>query len=324
MRLPAGWYAVFESSQVSRRRPLAARRFGLDVVAWRDKDGVAAIHHDRCPHRGARLSLGALTADEIVCPFHAFRFGVDGACRWVPELRRGVSRMLVHAFPVREAHGLVWMWWGPAEGADEKPLPWFEDLSEGYAVGGLRARWATHFSRAVENQLDWAHLPYVHRTTIGRFVREDSPAPDVECTPERIAWGASGGGASIEFRFPNIWQNRIQPSFALSLCFVPVDDGQTDLILRSHISSVAARLPFIGRVVLALTGLLNRLILAQDRRVVLSQTPRDSACAHHEMLVGSDRAIRFFRAQMASRGWAWEALPAEGIGRTVDAASGDA
>ena len=30
------WYAVLESSELSDKRPLARRRFGIDMVFWRD------------------------------------------------------------------------------------------------------------------------------------------------------------------------------------------------------------------------------------------------------------------------------------------------
>ena len=302
MRLPVGWYAVLESTQLGHR-PVGLRRFGLSVVAWRDELGAPVLQEDRCPHRSAKLSLGPLVDGAITCPFHGWKFGADGACRYIPEIGRGAARIRVSTFPTREAHGLVWVWWGPPEEASQAPLPWFENLAEGYVVRGFREVWPTHFTRAVENQLDWAHLPYVHRTTIGRFVKPGAPCPEFVTTSQRIFWSASQGDTWVEFRFPNVWQNRISATFTLSLCFVPVDAGHTELILRTHARSAFAKMPLIGHLFMWLSGRLNRAILAQDRAVVLSQAPLDALLANDEVLVGSDDAIRWFRGQLDLRGW---------------------
>lgn len=302
MVLPTGWYAVFESFQVRPRRPFGARRFGLDVVAWRDEHGSVVLQEDRCPHRSAKLSIGTVEDGVIACPFHAWRFGPDGACRHIPETGREAPRIRLVTFKTREAHGLIWAWWGPPEPAAETPLPWFENLSEGYVQGGFHDVWPTHFTRSVENQLDYAHIPYVHRTTLGRLVKAGA-TPELVATPQQIGWSMRKGEGSIEFRLPNVWQNRISPTFALSLCFVPVDDGHTELILRTHLRSAVARTPVVGSLLLWLSSLLNRIILAQDRHVVLTQSPLDARLATDEALVGSDRAIRWFREQIVAQGW---------------------
>ncbi|MFR3706963.1 MAG: Rieske 2Fe-2S domain-containing protein [Enterobacter hormaechei] len=33
-------------------------RLGEQIVVWRNKDGQVQALEDRCPHRGARLSMG--------------------------------------------------------------------------------------------------------------------------------------------------------------------------------------------------------------------------------------------------------------------------
>ena len=43
---------------------------------------------DECPHRGAPLSLGRHEGDELVCAYHGWRFGPDGAATCIPALGR--------------------------------------------------------------------------------------------------------------------------------------------------------------------------------------------------------------------------------------------
>lgn len=91
--------------------------FGPPVFLRRREDGGIDAFHNVCPHRGARLVDGPRVQGGFVCPFHAWRFGVDGSLE---------SRPLEAAFacsgpppaltrvPVAEKHGLVFLRLDPA------------------------------------------------------------------------------------------------------------------------------------------------------------------------------------------------------------------
>ena len=80
MHIPENhWYPLLESREI-RRKPLGVERLGRRFVFWRGGDGQLHAHLDRCPHLGAALSGGAIEGDELICPFHGFRFGGDGQC----------------------------------------------------------------------------------------------------------------------------------------------------------------------------------------------------------------------------------------------------
>lgn len=50
------WYPVMFAGRL-RKKPIALRLFGEDIMFFRDR-GEAHALHDRCPHRGIPLSLG--------------------------------------------------------------------------------------------------------------------------------------------------------------------------------------------------------------------------------------------------------------------------
>ena len=58
------------------------RRFmGEDVVIYRTAGGVLRVVEPYCPHLGAHLGYGGkVQGEELVCPFHHFRFDASGAC----------------------------------------------------------------------------------------------------------------------------------------------------------------------------------------------------------------------------------------------------
>ena len=76
---PIGWYAIAASDEIKRiNHPYAFQRFGINLVIWRNEQGLVRVMEDKCPHRSARLSIGQVINDKTICPFHGFRFGGDG------------------------------------------------------------------------------------------------------------------------------------------------------------------------------------------------------------------------------------------------------
>ena len=56
----------------------------------------------------------------------------------------------------------------PRPEAAYPPLPWFGNIGNKMVYSTIRRQWANHYARAIENQLDVVHLPFVHHNTIGR------------------------------------------------------------------------------------------------------------------------------------------------------------
>ena len=63
------WHPVAQSSEVVDA-PLSVQLLNEAVVLWRNADGQAQAFVDRCPHRGARLSMGRVENGHLECPYH--------------------------------------------------------------------------------------------------------------------------------------------------------------------------------------------------------------------------------------------------------------
>lgn len=117
------WYAVLRAAEV-KNKPLGVTRLGRQLVIWRGADGVQ-VAFDACPHRGAALSRGRVVDGELQCPYHGLRFSSDGACTVTLGCPGEHAGLHLAPMPVREAFGLVWVWFGEATpGA----LPWTEAM----------------------------------------------------------------------------------------------------------------------------------------------------------------------------------------------------
>ncbi len=315
------WYVVLESRELPAGRPVGVTRLGRSMVFWRGTDGVARCVHDCCCHRGASLALGELCGDEIACPFHGFVHSGDGRVSLIPANGRAApvgDQYRVEAWPVREAHGFVWLWFGDAAAA-LPPVPFFEDLAEpGWSWGGAVDDWPIHYTRAIENQLDVVHLPFVHRKSIGRGLGTVVHGPLVEQQGVSLRFWvqmAQDDGAvvalrpnevqrddatlELEFRFGNIWQNKLGDKFRVMLAFVPVDEENTRIYLRVYQRFVTV--PVIADGVNWVANLFNLRVLREDKAVVLTQQPRQTHLKMGEKLIPGDMPIVAFRRYRAER-----------------------
>jgi phenylpropionate dioxygenase-like ring-hydroxylating dioxygenase large terminal subunit len=161
------WFVVADISEVTHH-PRAVRLLGQPCVLWRDASGAVVAAVDRCPHRDAPLSIGSVLDGDLVCAYHGWSFGGDGACRQIPSA--GPDAVVpptarLELLPVRERYGLVWLSVGRPSGEPPEIVqdgdPTFRRINAGSEV------WQASVMRMADNFCDVAHFPYVHHSTLG-------------------------------------------------------------------------------------------------------------------------------------------------------------
>ena len=313
------WYAILESNEVKNGKPIGVTRMGEKMVAWRDSSGKVTVMSDLCPHRGVALSAGKLVGDCIQCPFHGFEYDSSGDCRFIPANGKNSQppkSMHVKTYPTREAHDIIFIWWGEPRAEEEyPPLPWFPNIGSDMVYSTIRNHWANHYARAIENQLDVVHLPFVHHNTIGRGNNTLVNGPiakeiEIASGSYRIdLWvdnqydqGQKPIKPSdmpeptrrplIQFHFPNLWQNWLSDDFLVFLIFAPIDDENTMMYLRQYHK---VRFPIARQLTQWLGSIGNLYILNQDKRVVVTQRPSRPELDMGEILIPSDYPIALYR-----------------------------
>lgn len=309
------WYAILLSSELKKGKVLSVLRLGEKMVLWRDAQGQPVCQSDFCPHRGAALSAGCLHGEAIQCPFHGFEYDRNGRCTCVPANGRASDppkALHVNAYLTREAHGYIYIWWGKAR-AEYPELPWFDDLDSSFTTSNYIDHWSVQYSRAIENQLDVFHLPFVHATTIGRGNRTIADGPltavdeksleiwvynrvdDDKSTARRASEiPPSSRPPMLKFRFPHLWMNRITEDMRITVFFTPIDDENTILYLRYYQRFV--KIPLLRELTALLINLSSIVILNQDKRVVLTQRPKKSGLHIGEKLIPADKPIIEYRS----------------------------
>jgi len=223
-RVLDAWYAACRSDDLAER-PISRTLFDLPVALFRDANGRAGALLDRCAHRNAPLSLGAVdAAGRLACPYHGWRFDAKGACREVPGLvgeRDTESGRAVPSFATQESDGFVWVWArADAEPAGAPPaIPCWNDPDYLVVVREYDVECTMH--AALENALDVPHTAFVHR---GDF--RGKGARELEAVRRRIPNGIeveylgepplSGAAADAEGRpiVAQHWDRFLLPSVA--------------------------------------------------------------------------------------------------------------
>ena len=307
------WYAVLSSKQVKKNRMIGVTRLSQKLVFWRDEaDNVYCIF-DKCCHRGASLCTGKLVNNHVECPFHGFLYDGSGKVTRIPangKSAKVAENYRVNAYPARDAYGFIWVWYGDAT-AGLPEIPFFEELKTGFSYGEFSENWNVHYSRAIENQLDVVHLPFVHKTTIGRGNKTLVNGPVVKWDGNRMTFyvkNALDEGQRpqkpneienfeklfhLQYLVPNIWQNIIGDKVRVFAAFTPVDEENTHIYLRFYQGFM--HVPVLKQLVNLLTTVSNKVILHQDRKVVLTQLPKKSEFSMKENLVQGDLPILEFR-----------------------------
>lgn len=253
--IPNQSYVLMESRQV-KETPVGVTRMGEKMVFWRDAAGQVSCLRDRCPHRGVALSEGQVIEGHLQCPFHGFEYDASGRCTCIPANGRAavVPKVFrVHSYLTHEAHGFIWVWWGQSPPEELPPPRFFDDVDDTFTYRTIYDPWSAQYSRVIENQLDVAHVPFLHCNTIGRGNRTLVDGPGLEWVDDDLfyiyAYNRVDDGTpprrpsqvhvpdpsreyKLEFLFPNLWQNYIQADMRIIGAFVPVDEEHTLLYLR--------------------------------------------------------------------------------------------
>ncbi|MFT5459001.1 MAG: choline monooxygenase [Myxococcota bacterium] len=251
---PASWYVdpsiyaieqrrVFARSwlQVARTDQLHAPGMsvggclaGLPWLVVRGDDGVLRAFHNVCRHKAALLVDGTATGTDLRCPYHGWRYRLDGRLLRAPRVAgiQAFDRDTLSLHPMAVAE------WGPFVfiNADAEAEPLVDQIPELdrllSATGWADLRWrarrsydvACNWKVFVDNYLDGGyHIPNMHpsldaqldlagyRTeTFAISSVQTSGASDGSDTALDVA-ARIGGGAIYGWLYPHFMLNRYGP-----------------------------------------------------------------------------------------------------------------
>ena len=255
---PTGWFQLGWSQDFPLSQTVPLRFFDQDLVAYRGESGAVHLFDAYCPHLGAHLGHGGkVDGDDIICPFHAWRYDCQGCNVDIPYSTRKSTANRLNRWHTAEDVGIVYFW------HDENRIPpqWdiprpVDDAARYYPMfpEGARTWRLRMFPQLVpENAVDFSHFAVTHGASpTPRLLSVDSDGP-VFRSQLGMLWG---GKAKRTWLTPDgpvdgILQTEIY-GMGLNVARFLGTDGTVSLVgctpldgeyVRFHMSNWVSRLP---------------------------------------------------------------------------------
>jgi phenylpropionate dioxygenase-like ring-hydroxylating dioxygenase large terminal subunit len=179
------WHPIAPVSALAEGAVMSARLLGQDLVLWR-LNGQVMAWQDLCLHRGTRLSLGWVSGERLVCPYHGWEYNSAGRCALMPAHPNQTpsTKAKVCTYRTCEAYDLIWVSLGdPQQGVPAFP-EWEQPTYRKLLAGPYQVN--ASGPRLIENFLDVAHFPFVHEGTLGARSHPEIADYEAEIGPEGV------------------------------------------------------------------------------------------------------------------------------------------
>jgi phthalate 4,5-dioxygenase oxygenase subunit len=165
------WHPALLSEQLPGPdcEPVRLELLSEKMLAFRDTEGKLGLIDEFCAHRGVSLWFGRNEQNGIRCPYHGWKYDVNGNCTEVPsEPTSGYcERIKLKSYPLVERGGVIWVYMGPAD--KQPPLPeWeFATLPKEHSYMSKRVQ-ASNWLQALEGGIDSSHVSFLHSASLSR------------------------------------------------------------------------------------------------------------------------------------------------------------
>jgi phenylpropionate dioxygenase-like ring-hydroxylating dioxygenase large terminal subunit len=165
--IPFGWFQVAFPDDLAPGEVTAVRYWARDLVLWRGDDGAFHLQDAYCPHLGAHIGIGGtVQGNEVVCPFHGWKYDTTGACTNIPYSQRGNKKARLRTYPTIERNGFVLAWYHPFDEPPQWEIPVIEEIGDPGWSDFYTSSYVIHTvpQEMSENGADPAHFRFVHGT----------------------------------------------------------------------------------------------------------------------------------------------------------------
>jgi choline monooxygenase len=171
---------------LSSRLPATGSRFvfesgGGSYLVLRDSEGKVKAFYNGCLHRGTKLVCRDSTDSKITCPYHGWSYDLQGRLCSIPKpkgMKADLSGQRLRSVPAYEMAGLIWLCKSKPKEDIFSSLGRIHSVLVSYQLGQMvpiqtrEFRFPVNWKVALENALDYYHVPKVHGSTVGAHVQK--------------------------------------------------------------------------------------------------------------------------------------------------------
>ncbi|PZD74601.1 Toluene-4-sulfonate monooxygenase system iron-sulfur subunit TsaM1 [Acaryochloris thomasi RCC1774] len=168
---PDHWYPVAWADQLQPGTVQPVQIWQQAIALYRDQQGNLNALEDACPHKGIALHQGKVEGPHLACPYHGWQFNSEGECVHIPYFppEQKLPCAKARSYPVQEQYGIVWVFPGNRDLADQTTLPEVPEYGNPeFFMVRIPGHFQAHFSICNENTMDVFH-GYLHQELQGWF-----------------------------------------------------------------------------------------------------------------------------------------------------------
>ena len=169
-RFPTGWFIIGFASDLAAGEVKRVHYFGEEMVLFRTESGEVNVLDAYCQHLGANMGVGGTVEGEnIVCPWHGWRWRGDGTNALIPYSKIGCkNNVRVRTYHSTEWYGFILVWHERHGRAPYWQPPMLPELETGeyyplHPHSRMLNRVKVHAQMIIENAADPYHVQYVHK-----------------------------------------------------------------------------------------------------------------------------------------------------------------
>ena len=180
------WQPVAISATLKQGDVKSFVLLNTQIVIARLTTGILAAENV-CPHKGSKLSLGAVCEDRLQCAYHGWQFDKEGNCKNIPSLidpppnKLKASKLI--QYEVQERYGMIWVQMEKDESNTLPDIPEFENPEWTYLIAEPTV-FQSGFRREIENYLDMTHFAFAHGSTLGKAADPVVPKMDISISKD--------------------------------------------------------------------------------------------------------------------------------------------
>jgi phenylpropionate dioxygenase-like ring-hydroxylating dioxygenase large terminal subunit len=161
------WLPVLLSEELAEPdcAPVRVKILSERLIAFRDSEGKLGLIDEFCPHRGASLWFGRNEKCGLRCPYHGWKFDVNGQCTDVPSepVESGyANKIKLKSYPLIEKGGVIWTYMGKPEHMPPEPNYEFCVVPRKQSYTSKRYQ-DCNWLQALEGGIDSSHVSWLHR-----------------------------------------------------------------------------------------------------------------------------------------------------------------
>jgi len=161
------WLPILLSSELPENDcpPVRVKVLSERLLAFRDSEGKLGLIDEFCAHRGVSLWFGRNEECGLRCPYHGWKFDVNGQCVDVPSepVESGYAKKIkLKSYPLIDKGGILWTYMGPAETMPAEPAWEFANVPLNQSFTTKRSQ-ECNWLQAMEGGIDSSHVSWLHR-----------------------------------------------------------------------------------------------------------------------------------------------------------------